>query len=55
MKQVREVQTWKQVRGLAGAVMCETRDLGVKSPFWHTSTFEDDRSIDMRYVCPEMT
>ena len=30
MKQVREVQMWRQVRGLAGAVMCETRDLGKK-------------------------
>ena len=30
MRQIREVQTWKQVRGLAGAVMCETRDLGIK-------------------------
>ena len=30
MRQIREVQTWKQVRGPAGAVMCETRDLGTK-------------------------
>ena len=30
MKQVREVQTWRQVRGPAAAVMCETRDLGIK-------------------------
>ena len=30
MRQVREVQTWKQVREPAGAVMCETRDLGIK-------------------------
>ena len=53
MKQVREVQTWRQVRGPAGAVMCETRDLGIKWPFWHTLVFEGDRSIDMRYVCPK--
>ena len=26
-KQIFEVQIWRQVRGLAGAVMCETRDL----------------------------
>ena len=25
-----EVQTWRQVRGLAGAVVCETRDLVIK-------------------------
>ena len=30
MRQVQEVQTWKQVRGPAGAVMCETRDLVIK-------------------------
>ena len=28
MKQIQEVQMWRQVRGLAGAVMCKTRDLG---------------------------
>ena len=32
MRQIREVQTWKQVRRAAGAVMCETRDLGDKKP-----------------------
>ena len=53
MKQVREVQTWRQVRRPAGAVMCETRDLGIKWSFWHTLTFEGDRSIDMKYVCPK--
>ena len=31
--------------------MCETRDLGIKWPFWHTLIFDGDRSIDMRYVC----
>ena len=29
-RQIQEVQTWKQVRGPAGAVMCETRDVGMK-------------------------
>ena len=29
-KQIQEVQTWKQVRGPAGAVMCETRNMGIK-------------------------
>ena len=33
--------------------MCETRDLGVKWPHWHTLIFEGDRRIDMRYVCPK--
>ena len=36
MRQIQEVQTWKQVRGPAGAVICETRDLGIKLHFWHT-------------------
>ena len=36
MMRIREVQTWKQVRGPAGALMCETRDLGIKWPYWHT-------------------
>ena len=35
MNQVREVQTWRQVRGPAGAVMCETRDLGNNWPYWN--------------------
>ena len=53
MKQVREVQMWRQVRRLAGAVMCETRDLGIKWTHRHTLKFEGDRKIDMRYVCPK--
>ena len=31
-KQIFEVQMWRQVRGLAGAVMCETRGVGIKWP-----------------------
>ena len=53
MRQIHEVQTWKQVRGPAGAVMCETRDLGKKRPHWHTLIFSNDTKIDMRFVCPE--
>ena len=30
MSQIFEVQTWRQVRGPAGAVMCETLDFGHK-------------------------
>ena len=32
--------------------MCETRDLGIKWPHWHTLTFSDETRIDMRFVCP---
>ena len=42
MRQIREVQMWwKQVRGLALAVMCETRDMGMKWPCWHTWVFNE--------------
>ena len=40
LNQVFEVQTWRQLRGPAGAVMCETRDLGIKWPQWQTLTCE---------------
>ena len=53
MRQIREVQTWKHVRGPAGTVMCETRDLGIKWPHWHTLIFSNDTKIDMRFVCPK--
>ena len=43
---------WRLVRGLAGAVMCETRDLGIKWPHCNTLTFEADRNIDIRCVSP---
>ena len=53
MRQIYEVQTWKQVRGPARAVMCETRDLGVKRPCWHTLVFSSEITTDMRFVCPK--
>ena len=53
LNQVLQVQTWRQVRGLAGAVMCETRDLGITWPHWHSLIFEGEVRIDMRYVCPK--
>ena len=33
--------------------MCETRDLGIKWPQWHTLIFEGQVREDMRYVCPK--
>ena len=33
--------------------MCETRDLGIKWPNWHTLIFGNDIKIDMRFVCPK--
>ena len=33
--------------------MCETRDLGIKWPHWHTLIFSDETRIDMRFVCPK--
>ena len=33
--------------------MCETRDLGIRWPQWHTLMFSDDlKKIDVRLVCP---
>ena len=40
-------------RGPAGAVTCETRDLGIKWPHWYTLMFEGNVRIDMRYECPK--
>ena len=50
MRQIREIRMWKQVRGPAEAVICETSDLGIKWPYWHTLVFSNERTIDMRYV-----
>ena len=36
------------VGGLAGAVMCETRGLGIKWPYWHSLLFGNDIKIDIR-------
>ena len=33
--------------------MCETGDLGIKWPHWHTLVFSSDITIDMRFVCPK--
>ena len=50
-KQIFEFQAWRQVRGLAGAVVCETRNLGIKWPQWHTLLFYGQCRVDMRFVC----
>ena len=50
--QIFEAQAWRQVRGLAGAVMRKTRGLGIKWPHWHTLMFEGLVAVDMRVVCP---
>ena len=52
-KQIFEVQRWKQVRGLAGAVMCETCDLDIQWPHRHTLLFTGQVAVDMRVVCPQ--
>ena len=44
---------WKQVRGSAGAARCETRDLGIKWPFWQTLVFDDEIKVDLRYCVPK--
>ena len=52
-KQIFEVQTCRQVRRVAGALVCETRDLGIKWPEWHTLIFEGQVQVDMNNVCPK--
>ena len=52
-KQILEVQTLRQVRGSAGAVMCETWDLGIKWPLWLTLLLEGQVAVDMSVVCPQ--
>ena len=49
-KQIFEVQRWRQVKGPAGAVMCEIRDLGTTWSQWHTLMFEGQVAVDMRVV-----
>ena len=44
-EEVCAVQRWQQVRGSAGAVVCETRDLGVQWPRWHTLLFEEQVAV----------
>ena len=44
---------WKQVRGLARAVMWETSNLGIKWPQWHTLIFEGLVRVELRKVCPK--
>ena len=31
--------------------MCETRDLGIKLPYWHTLISVEQVAVDMRVVC----
>ena len=50
-KQIFEVQTWRQVRGPAGAVVCKTRDSGIRWPQWHTLLFEGQVAVDMTVIC----
>ena len=52
-KQNIDVQLWRQVKGPAEAVMCETRDLGIKWPQWHALICEGEVRTDTRYVCPK--
>ena len=50
-KRIFAVQRWKKARRLAEAVMCETRDLGIQWPQWHTLLFGEQVAVDMRVVC----
>ena len=49
-EQISAVQTWRQVRGFAGAVVIEKCDFVIK---WYTFLFERQVALDMRVVCPQ--
>ena len=40
-------------KGTSRTVMCETRDLGIRWPQWHTLMFSDEIKIDMMFECPK--
>ena len=42
-----------QVRGPAGAVVCETKDLGTGFPIWHALLSEEGAVEDLQVVCPQ--
>ena len=44
--------SWKKV-GLAGAVFCGVKDLGITVPKWRVSRLEDGRMLSMKRHCPE--
>ena len=46
-KQIFEDQTWRQIRGFAGAAMCETRD-GHQVPQRQSLPFEGQEKVGMR-------
>ena len=45
--------SWKEVRGPAEAVVCETRDPGIRFPSWHVHLFEDGIIVDMKVACAQ--
>ena len=51
--QIFVVQTWTQVGGLARAVMCKARDLGIPCPQWHTVLSKWQVAVDVTVVCPQ--
>lgn len=52
-KQIFEVQKLRQVTGPAGAVLCETRHLGIKWPMRHTLIFAERVKVDFWAVCTQ--
>ena len=52
-KPIFEVQTWRQVRGPAGAVSARLVLKASKWPQWHVLLSEGQVAVDMRVVCPQ--
>ena len=52
-RQVWAPASWKEFRGPAEAVVCETRDPGIRFPSWHVHLFEDGIIVDMKVACAQ--
>ena len=51
-RQVWEATSWTKVRGPAGAVLCEMKDLGITAPSWQVLRL-GGRMISVKDTCPE--
>ena len=51
-RQVGEATSWTNVRGPAGAVLCEMKDLGITVPSWKVLRLSDNRMTSMKDMCP---
>ena len=48
-----ETASSTEVRGPEGAMVCESRDLGIGFPSWRALLFEEGVIVDMKTLCPQ--